>query len=66
MSYNGQMNFGLLGDYDALPDIDAIGESIRSELASLLARAAAVRGGSSNGDDPAHAGSERDAAAQTL
>src|SRR5665213_3428501 len=24
MSYNGQMNFGLLGDFDALPDIDAI------------------------------------------
>ena len=23
MSYNGQMNFGLLGDYDALPDIAA-------------------------------------------
>ena len=22
MSYNGQMNFGLLGDYDALPDIE--------------------------------------------
>ena len=29
MSYNGQMNFGLLGDFDALPDIDAIGENIR-------------------------------------
>ncbi len=28
MSYNGQMNFGLLGDFDALPDIDAIGDSI--------------------------------------
>jgi diacylglycerol O-acyltransferase / wax synthase len=36
MSYNGQMNFGLLGDFDALPDIDAIGESIREELASLV------------------------------
>ena len=36
MSYNGQMNFGLLGDFDALPDIDAIGESIRSELAKLV------------------------------
>ena len=23
MSYNGQMNFGLLGDFDALPDIDS-------------------------------------------
>jgi hypothetical protein len=42
MSYHGQMNFGLLGDYDALPDIDMIGESIRSELGVLLTRAAAV------------------------
>jgi hypothetical protein len=36
MSYNGQMNFGLLGDYDALPDIDLIGHSIREELSGLL------------------------------
>ena len=28
MSYNGQMNFGLLGDFDALPDIDTISENI--------------------------------------
>ena len=55
MSYNGQMNFGLLGDYDALPDIDAIGDSIRAELAELLRRAAAARGPSSNGGDPAEA-----------
>ena len=39
MSYNGQMNFGLLGDFDALPDIDAIGESIASELANLVSLA---------------------------
>jgi len=44
MSYNGQMNFGLLGDFDALPDIDAIGETIAEELATLvsLAREAAA------------------------
>jgi WS/DGAT/MGAT family acyltransferase len=36
MSYNGQMNFGLLGDFDALPDIDKIGHSIEGELAYLL------------------------------
>jgi WS/DGAT/MGAT family acyltransferase len=39
MSYNGQMNFGLLGDFDALPDIDAIGEDIAEELATLLSLA---------------------------
>jgi diacylglycerol O-acyltransferase / wax synthase len=36
MSYNGQMNFGLLGDFDALPDIDKIGESIEAELANFV------------------------------
>ncbi|HXD56253.1 MAG TPA: wax ester/triacylglycerol synthase family O-acyltransferase [Solirubrobacteraceae bacterium] len=39
MSYNGQMNFGLLGDFDALPDIDEIGDAIREELAGLVAMA---------------------------
>jgi WS/DGAT/MGAT family acyltransferase len=39
MSYNGQMNFGLLGDFDALPDIDEIGKNIAAELATLLALA---------------------------
>jgi diacylglycerol O-acyltransferase / wax synthase len=41
ISYNGRMNFGLLSDYDALPDIDVIGEGIRASLAELveLARA---------------------------
>jgi diacylglycerol O-acyltransferase len=39
MSYNGQMNFGLLGDFDALPDIDAIGEDIAEELANLVSLA---------------------------
>jgi len=39
MSYNGQMNFGLLGDYDAMPDLDAFGEAIESALAELVALA---------------------------
>ncbi len=39
MSYAGEMNFGLLGDFDALPDIDSIGESIKAELAELVALA---------------------------
>jgi hypothetical protein len=36
MSYNGRMNFGLLGDYDALPDIATIAEGIQESLAELL------------------------------
>jgi diacylglycerol O-acyltransferase / wax synthase len=39
MSYNGQMNFGLLGDFDALPDIESIGERIAAELALLVSLA---------------------------
>jgi diacylglycerol O-acyltransferase / wax synthase len=39
MSYNGQINFGLLGDFDALPDIDTIGQNISAELANLLSLA---------------------------
>ena len=40
MSYNGQMNFGLLGDYDAMPDLNAFGEAIESCLAELVSLAA--------------------------
>lgn len=35
MSYNGRVNFGLLGDYDALPDVDLIADGIRDGLAEL-------------------------------
>jgi diacylglycerol O-acyltransferase / wax synthase len=36
MSYNGQLNFGLLGDFDALPDIDALADSLARELRALV------------------------------
>jgi WS/DGAT/MGAT family acyltransferase len=39
MSYNGQMNFGLLGDYDALPDLDQIAAGVEASLADLVALA---------------------------
>jgi diacylglycerol O-acyltransferase / wax synthase len=39
MSYNGGIDFGLLGDYDALPDLDRIAEGIEASLAELLALA---------------------------
>ena len=39
MSYNGGMNFGLIGDYDALPDLEMIGGGIQSSLAELVALA---------------------------
>jgi diacylglycerol O-acyltransferase / wax synthase len=39
MSYNGKINFGLLGDYDALPDIGRIADGIEIALAEMLALA---------------------------
>jgi diacylglycerol O-acyltransferase len=41
MSYNGAMNFGLLGDLDALPDIESIGEGITAHVEELVALARA-------------------------
>jgi hypothetical protein len=39
MSYNGGIDFGLLGDFDALPDIGVIAEGIEASLAELLGAA---------------------------
>ena len=36
MSYNGGLDYGLLGDYDALPDIDVIADGIDASLKELL------------------------------
>jgi len=36
MSYNGKLNYGLLGDYDALPDLELIAEGIERSLTALL------------------------------
>jgi diacylglycerol O-acyltransferase / wax synthase len=41
MSYHGRMNFGLLGDREALSDLQRLGTGIRAELEALLARAGA-------------------------
>ena len=41
VSYNGTMSFGLVGDFDALPDIDAVVEDLRA-AAEELAQAAGV------------------------
>jgi len=42
MSYDGHMNFGLLGDYDAMYDLDDFGHAIESALADLVSLAAAT------------------------
>jgi len=39
MSYNGKVDFGLLADYDAMPDLDAFASHLEESLAELLAAA---------------------------
>jgi diacylglycerol O-acyltransferase len=45
MSYDGGIDFGLLGDYDAMPDLDALGEMLDESRAELrrAARGAGAR-----------------------
>ena len=45
MSYDGQLNFGLNADYDAVPDLDALAEELRAAIEELAAAA---------GEDSAH------------
>jgi diacylglycerol O-acyltransferase / wax synthase len=48
MSYNGQINFGLIGDYDAMSNLDRLGGDLKDAIAELAAAAAAAP--TSNGD----------------
>jgi WS/DGAT/MGAT family acyltransferase len=36
MSYNGSVDFGLLGDYDSMPDIDVFADYLEDALAELM------------------------------
>jgi diacylglycerol O-acyltransferase / wax synthase len=56
MSYNGNLDYGLLGDYDAMPDIDIVADGIERSLAALLAAAG-------DGGAPARGRSRREQAA---
>lgn len=40
MSYNGGLNFGLLADFDAMPDVESLGEGLSTALDELVALAA--------------------------
>ncbi len=41
LSYNGQLNFGLVGDYDALADVEVLADELRSAIEELSATAGA-------------------------
>jgi diacylglycerol O-acyltransferase / wax synthase len=40
MSYDGQVNFGLIGDYDAMSDLELLGVDLEESLAELSAAVA--------------------------
>jgi hypothetical protein len=39
LSYNGQLNFGLVGDYDALADLEVLADELRSSIDELAVAA---------------------------
>jgi WS/DGAT/MGAT family acyltransferase len=55
MSYNGKVEFGLLGDYDAMPDLEEVGLALEESLGELLAAAheQAAAAARANGGDNA-------------
>jgi diacylglycerol O-acyltransferase len=56
MSYDGRLGFGLLADYDALPDVDVLATELRAAIDALAAGASiprrAARGRSKAGAGP--------------
>jgi diacylglycerol O-acyltransferase len=36
MSYDGQVNFGLIGDYDGMPDLDDLAQDLEASLGEML------------------------------
>jgi diacylglycerol O-acyltransferase len=54
MSYDGGLDYGLLGDYDAMPDIDVIADGIDQALEELLGRTRETASG--GGSRPAKRG----------
>ncbi len=39
LSYNGQLNFGLVADFDALPDVEILADELRASIEELAAAA---------------------------
>ena len=43
MSYDGQVNFGLIGDYDAMADLESLAADLEASLAELESAAGVVK-----------------------
>jgi hypothetical protein len=39
LSYNGRLNFGLLADFETLPELEQIGEWLAQEITALVSLA---------------------------
>ena len=50
MSYNGRLNFGLLGDYDAMPDLERLGADLAAAIDELALAAGLAPGGDDEGN----------------
>jgi len=50
MSYNGQVDFGLIGDYDAMADLDSFGLDLEGAIAEIAGAAASGSQGSSRAE----------------
>jgi diacylglycerol O-acyltransferase len=44
MSYDGQVNFGLIGDYDAMPELEDFAEDLEASIEELIEAAGGGRG----------------------
>jgi diacylglycerol O-acyltransferase len=56
MSYDGQIDFGLIADYDAVPDLDLVADALREAIAELASAAGAGRPAAREVRKPARAG----------
>src|SRR3954447_11085474 len=50
MSYNGRLNFGLLGDYDAIPDLERLSNDLEGAIDDLALAAGVEPAKGGNGD----------------
>jgi WS/DGAT/MGAT family acyltransferase len=51
ISYNGQVNFGILADRDSVPDLERFSAYLRESVEELLAAARIASAGKSNGNE---------------
>jgi len=51
ISYNGQVNFGILADRDAMPDLEQLSAYLEEAVEELLGAARIASGGKSDGND---------------